>query len=725
MTMPDTSAFDRLLATLADRTGFAPRGNNGSRMARCPAHPDRDPSLSITRKPDRVLVNCQAGCELDDVLAALSLTKGDLFDQPLPVAPMRPRKVAEYPYTDEEGRVLYVIERQEPGRDGGRKGFVTRYPNGKGDRRVVYRLTDVMAAACDDRPIYLVEGEKDADRLRSLGYTATTSVHGAGKWRHEYAEPFDGATVIVVADRDEPGRAHAYTVAASLRRVGATVRIVQSAVDHKGADVSDHLDRGYGVEDLVPLVEDDSAMTSGGEVGDEVTAVPDTIAELDEDQPIAEPPSWTPVDLTDILAGTYVPEAPSLMARTDGFCLLYLGRCHSFHGESESGKSLVVQAQAADVLASGGAVLYIDYESDAPAVVGRLRELGASVDAIRNRFHYVHPEVSPFSRDAETEAWMALLSNSYTLAVIDGVTDALGTNGVKTNDNDEISSWARRIVRPIARRTGAAVVLIDHVTKDSEHRGRFALGGQAKMGTLDGSAYTVEVKEALGRGMRGVVSLRVAKDRPGGVRGHCGPFRALDRTQEAARVIVDSTDPGRIKVTIEPPSQVIADTSKGPVQFRPTFLMERVSRYLYTVGGEVSQNKLREGVTGKKSVIDQAVTILVAEGYAGEKPGPRGARLFFHISKYSEAGDSAGSDGSRASTSPTSPPPRPHLAPGEVKLTSPLAPSPEGGEDEVDVTKARSTTAHLAPTWPAPNDNCSDCGFPPNSAGHFENCDGY
>jgi hypothetical protein len=728
MTMPDTSAFDRILATLATTTGFAPRGNNGSRMARCPAHDDRAPRLSVTKRSDRVLLNCQAGCDTDNVLAALRLTRQDLFDHPKQ-ANDRPRKVAEYSYADEEGRVLYVIERLEPGRDGARKTFLTRYPNGKGDRRVVYRLTAVMAAACDGRTIYFVEGEKDADRLAALGYVATTSVHGAGKWRHEYAEPFDGGTVVIIADRDEPGLAHAHTVAASLRQVGCTVRIMQSAAVAKGADVSDHLDAGYGVEDLVPLVDDTTADPRAERGADVVTPdameVPDTIAELDEESGNTEAPSWAPVDLTDILAGTYVPEAPNLMARTDGFCLLYLGRCHSFHGESESGKSLVVQAQAADVLTSGGAVLYIDYESDAPAVVGRLRELGASVDAIRARFHYVHPDVSPFSRDAETEAWLTLLSNTYVLAVIDGVTDALGTNGVKTNDNDEIASWCRRIARPIARRTGAAVVLIDHVTKDAESRGRFALGGQAKMNALDGAAYVVEVDEPLGRGLRGAVKLRVAKDRPGGVRGRCGTFRKVDRTQEAARVVIDSTTPDQIRVTVEPPASV-SPTGEGAPRWRPTMLMEKVSRFLQGVG-HASMNQVRKNVSGKDAAIEEAAAVLVDEGFVSESTGPRNARILSHVSLYTQFGDPSVPHTATSAPESTSARPRPDLGPAEVQRLRPTHPFPVGvgrgqptsPEDPQLPTSARPKSG----TPDSATETCGRCGFAFDTIGHAANCE--
>ncbi|MBT6959656.1 MAG: virulence-associated protein E, partial [Rhodospirillaceae bacterium] len=45
------------------------RGSSG--MARCPAHDDRNPSLSIAEKDGRVLVKCFAGCEQAAVISAL------------------------------------------------------------------------------------------------------------------------------------------------------------------------------------------------------------------------------------------------------------------------------------------------------------------------------------------------------------------------------------------------------------------------------------------------------------------------------------------------------------------------------------------------------------------------------------------------------------------------------------------------------------------------------
>ncbi len=212
---------------------------------------------------------------------------------------------------------------------------------------------------------------------------------------------------------------------------------------------------------------------------------------------------------------------------------------------------------------------------------------------IGEHFHYVRPGANPLLVASEGAAWHQLLAGSYALVVIDGVTDALTMFGHATKDNDGITAFSRDVPRRLADQTGAAVVLVDHVTKDNDSRGRFAIGGQAKMNALTGAAYTVDVAEPLGRGLRGVIVLKVAKDRPGSVRAWCGDFRRGNRTQEAARVIIDSRDPESSAVTIQAPLA----GGEGPRAFRPTGLMEKASM-LIEEAPELSKNDLlaRNGV---------------------------------------------------------------------------------------------------------------------------------
>lgn len=352
--------------------------------------------------------------------------------------------------------------------------------------------------------------------------------------------------------------------------------------------------------------------------------------------------SWAPLDLADILDGTYEPEQPTLMPRTDGVHLLYAGRVHSFQGESESGKSMVAQGEASRVLTAGGRVLYLDFESDASVVVGRILQMGAPRDAIAARLSYLRPATRPGASGDDRAAYEQLLSQSYDLVVIDGVTEAAAVFGVASKDNDEVTTWHRSFARRLAHRTGGAVVQVDHVTKDADSRGRFAIGAQAKMSVLDGAAYVVEVKEPLGRGLRGVVAMRVAKDRPGAIRPHCGKFRASDRTQEAARVVVDSTTEGTIRITVEPYVDANGPAESATTQpggWRPTALMEKVSLHMEAAKEPQTGRNVTDGVPGKAAHVRRAVDVLVDEGYMERYSGPRNSQLHRLVRPYEQATD--------------------------------------------------------------------------------------
>jgi biotin operon repressor len=253
---------------------------------------------------------------------------------------------------------------------------------------------------------------------------------------------------------------------------------------------------------------------------------------------LADTSTWAPVDLTPHWDGTHTRPEAGILHREDGPGLLYPGRVHSFYGESESGKSWLAQITAAMILRSDtGTVTYIDFEADAGDIVERLRLLGISRDAL-HRLRYLRPETPRHHADPY---WQALLNNPCDLIIIDGVTEALTMWGGETKDNDKITTWTRTFPRALARATGAAVVTIDHVPKDKETRGRFAIGGQAKLAAIDGAAYLIEPLEPLAPGRVGRLTVRVTKDRPGSVRAVAGMWRKADRTQEAAVAVLDAT----------------------------------------------------------------------------------------------------------------------------------------------------------------------------------------
>jgi hypothetical protein len=220
-------------------------------VARCPAHEDRRQSLSIATGEDgRVLLKCHAGCGLEAITSALAIKVADLFvEQPSSAR----RELATYAYRDESGQLLYEVVRFEP------KDFRQRRPDGVGGwvwslrdtRRVPYRLPELRG----HRRVVVVEGEKDADRLWTLGVAATTNVGGAGKWRADYAAQLRAMGVeelVVIPDADEPGRLHAAKVAATW--APAPTRIVTLPDVPPKGDVCDYLTR-HSSEDLLALLE--------------------------------------------------------------------------------------------------------------------------------------------------------------------------------------------------------------------------------------------------------------------------------------------------------------------------------------------------------------------------------------------------------------------------------------------------------------------------------------
>jgi putative DNA primase/helicase len=72
----------------------------------------------------------------------------------------------------------------------------------------------------NDATVYIVEGEKAADALWSIGIPATTSAHGAKSARNTNWSSLKGRNVVIWPDRDEPGNGYASEVAALLTKAG-------------------------------------------------------------------------------------------------------------------------------------------------------------------------------------------------------------------------------------------------------------------------------------------------------------------------------------------------------------------------------------------------------------------------------------------------------------------------------------------------------------------------
>jgi hypothetical protein len=329
------------------------------------------------------------------------------------------------------------------------------------------------------------------------------------------------------------------------------------------------------------------------------------------------PTSWAPIDLTSALRGEG-PPSPTIWRHRRGHCLLYPGRTHAFFGASETLKSWAAQAAVVEVLNLGGHVLYIDYEDDQDGVVGRLRALGATEQQILEQLVYIRPDEPLMTREAYTPGGLdfhqTLRSRSWLLAVIDGMTEAMTTEGLDVNDNADAARFQRRLLRPIAD-TGAAALAIDHQTKNADTSGRYAIGAQHKLAGLTGAAYRFESERPLGRPdgtdpSIGLTKITVSKDRPGFVRGRSHDGRA-----------------GTLRVTSWPDLTIdveLLDNADLGDEGADMEVAGRILKHLATYEGE-SKSQLEKQLGGNADAVRAARDWLVNKEWIrvhkGDKPG--------------------------------------------------------------------------------------------------------
>lgn len=209
-----------------------------------------------------------------------------------------------YVYRDGEGVARFRKVRNLPGRQ---PRFWLQQPNGGGgwkkgtkgvDTSIIYRADEVRRAVADGREIAIVEGEKDSDRLWSIGIPATCNAHGASelgkkpKWTKAHSAQLKGADLVVFNDNDPAGYEHADAACRLSIGVAKRVRRLDLAPHWpeipKGGDVSDWLAAGadHTPERLLELIEaapdyapaDRSSPATGGASASEAPA--DDDAEL-------------------------------------------------------------------------------------------------------------------------------------------------------------------------------------------------------------------------------------------------------------------------------------------------------------------------------------------------------------------------------------------------------------------------------------------------------------
>lgn len=477
------SPTERVISALADH-GCNPRQRGQSWSARCPAHDDRNPSLSVSDgHTGNALVYCHAGCTVAEVATALGLRMVDLFPprQRNEVIPMGGIK-AVYTYHDAEGRVAYQVVRKWP------KTFRQRRPDGKdgwinnvdGVEKIPYQLPQVLRAKAQGKTIWVCEGEKDAENAQWLGVVGTCNSGGAGKWNEHCTAALEGADrVVVVADRDEVGYAHARQVARALE---GKVKRLFVAEATKGKDLSEHQANGGTAEDMHILW--DSLNPSDWLDGAvEVVEQANPLLGL-----LIDWPTFWSVDRAEEawLAYPLLPE----------------GRQIALFAPAKTGKSLLALDVAAAVATGrpvlGGQsaprrhVLYLDYEMTEADLQERLFDLGYTPEDDLSWLHYaLLPSLPPLDTLDGAKACCELAELvEADLVVVDTLGRAVQGD---ENDADTLRAFARHTGLAL-KAAGRTVLRTDHAGKDVEKGQR---GTSAKNDDVDVVWRLVRMEGAL------------------------------------------------------------------------------------------------------------------------------------------------------------------------------------------------------------------------------------
>jgi hypothetical protein len=261
--MTASSPLDRVLDALRKRGTVDADTKARQYRAQCPApghgrgRGDKSHSLAITERQDgKAAVHCFAGCPVEAIVGALDLTVADLYPEAALGTGDEGSWLRSFTYTDEQGTALYRVRRGVK-RDGGKRWTMERAVGGEWDRRkgvmadvprVLYRLHEL--AANPDRAVWITEGERDADSMRSWGVLATTVA--SGRWDGVDLSTLAGRDVTIVVDHDTAGWQRGRTAGAAAVAAGARVLGYRRPYGDC-EDVTCHIDSGFSIDLLIPV----------------------------------------------------------------------------------------------------------------------------------------------------------------------------------------------------------------------------------------------------------------------------------------------------------------------------------------------------------------------------------------------------------------------------------------------------------------------------------------
>ena len=530
---------------------------NGQWVASCPVpghgkgNGDKNPSLSIDINDEgKPLFHCHGGCSQEDVFQTIRELHllPELMERPDPLANIKPipRNVLEqeWQYQDEDRTTVFVKQRYKVGETGKTYRLYKvdadgrRHPSLADARIVPYNLPQLLDAKTAGRNIFLVEGEKAADAITSIGMIATTAHTGAGSWPEAITEYFAGAQVIILPDNDVPGWQYAHKAAQAILPIAKSVKVVDLGLQGQGDDAYEFIEAGAGRDKLVALVKAAQIITTVDQVTmpERLNPITNSVVEVT----MAE---WNPVENIakefETEPAPPIPAKPTKQINIEHWDsiqdepvkwmidkVLPVGSFSALFGPPGSFKSFIA-LDIAEAIATGrtwmgnevseqGAVLYLCGEGFG-GVGARIKAIkqhhgtedGAPIYVIRHQLN-LRSSVEDFNAlMIAVENLVTELGIDFKLIIIDTLARAFG--GGNENDSSDMGSFISSCGRIQSIVQDCALMILHHSGKDATKGLR---GHSSLLGAVDTELELIRFEDS----MKGIIRTAKQKDGEDGTR---------------------------------------------------------------------------------------------------------------------------------------------------------------------------------------------------------------
>ncbi len=389
--------------------------------------------------------------------------------------------------------------------------------------------------------VYLVEGEKDVETLRSNDLPATCNPMGAGKWREEYNKSLRDKTVIILPDNDKAGHKHAQQVASALFGIAKEIVIVNLPNLPEKGDITDYFENGGTADELIDLVARAESWKSS-DVESKARSLTKFV--------------FTP--LSELLLE---PEEETSFVWENTLPRGGLSICSAKPkvGKSTMARNLSVKIVEGEPFLNRatlkGKVLYLCLEEKRSEVKSHFEKMGVSSDDI-----LIHTGATP--ENAFVELAFAIAEFEPVLVIIDPLSRVL-----RVRDFNDYAAMARGFepLIDLARKTNCHIMALHHDSKMERSGGDALLGSTAIFGAVDchiqlkkrDKGRTISTTQRYGEDIPETV---VELDKDTGVISGKGDFQSFilwKAKDEIIRVIGDSEEltEAQIKGRIEGYSQ--------------------------------------------------------------------------------------------------------------------------------------------------------------------------